>query len=336
MAKTPFEMSGLLKTLARDAGFELVGLARAEASAYGEAYRSWIAAGEHGAMEYLARGIEDRVDITKKFPWAKTILCVGLAYWQEMPPAPEDVQLPAGKIARYAWGRDYHKVIEGKLRAIERRLRETFGEELLARSYTDTGPILEREFAARAGLGWVGKNTLLIHPYEGSWFLLGEMVLNVEAEPDSPIGQHCGTCTRCIDACPTDAITPYRVNGAKCISYLTLEHRGEVAPEFHGPMAAAGFVVGCDICQEVCPFNRRPLALQEPDFAVKGPAPAVGLAQILAWQEAEWDVMTRGRAFRRAKHPMWVRNASILLGENDERPSTNDASNPVPKVSHSP
>ncbi len=230
-------------------------------------------------MQYLANRLDERLDVTKKFPWAKTVVCLGLAYFQEAPPA---ANLPAapGKIARYAWGRDYHKVIDKKLRTIETRLRDSLGEQsdaLDVRSYSDTGPILEREFAARAGLGWIGKHTLLIHPQKGSWFLLGEMILNLELEPDSPIADHCGTCTRCIDACPTNAITPYSVNATRCISYLTLEHREQIAPEFHGPIREAGFVVGCDICQDVCPFNRRPLETSEPDFAVQAPAPAADL-----------------------------------------------------------
>jgi len=289
-----------------------VGIARAEMSAYGEAYRQWIATGKQGEMHYLAKNIEERLDLTKKLPWAKSVVCVGIAYWQDE--GQKKSGEPLGKIARYAWGRDYHKVMDAKLRVVEKRLRAALGEEagLIARAYVDTGPILEREFAARAGLGWVGKNTLLIHPYEGSWFLLGELVVNLEMMPDSPIQDHCGTCTRCIEACPTNAITPYSVDGTKCISYLTLEHRGEIAEQYHAPMREAGFVVGCDICQEVCPFNRRPLATSEPEFAAKAPAPAIGLAEILRWQEQEWDAMTRGRAFRRAKFEMWKRNAAIL------------------------
>jgi epoxyqueuosine reductase len=294
-----------------------VGIARAEASSRPDAYARWIDEGQHGSMHYLAERIDEHVDITRKFPWAKSVVCVALAYYQDAPDTASQDEA-SGKIARYAWGRDYHKVIDGKLRAMERRLREMLdpaAEPLIARSYSDTGPILEREFAARAGLGWVGKNTLLIHPHKGSWFLLGEMVLSLELEPDSPISDHCGTCRRCIDACPTDAITPYQVNGAKCISYLTIEHRGQIDAPFHEPMREAGYVIGCDICQEVCPFNRRPLQTTEPDFAARAPAPAVGLSEILQWQEAEWDVLTRGRAFRRAKPAMWQRNAAILRGE---------------------
>jgi epoxyqueuosine reductase len=142
------------------------------------------------------------------------------------------------------------------------------------------------------------------------------MITSLELEPDEPIGDHCGTCRRCIEACPTSAITPYSVDATRCISYLTLENRGVIVEEFHQPMQDSGFVVGCDICQEVCPFNRRPLPTSEPDFTARAPAPSVSLQQILAWSEQEWDILTRGRAFRRAKHFMWQRNAHILQGKS--------------------
>jgi len=278
-------------------------------------------------MAFLTRQVEERLDVRKKFPWAKSVLCVGLSYWQESVVSgqwsvaggqtAEEEPRVEGKIARYAWGRDYHKVVEGKLKRLERRIREAFsGEPMEMRAYVDTGPLLERELAARAGLGWVGKNTLLIHPRQGSWFVLGELVLSLELEADEPLGDHCGTCTRCIEACPTRAITPYSVDARTCISYLTLEHRAEIPAAVHGPMREAEYLIGCDICQEVCPFNGegRPVVTGEPDFTLRAPAPAVPLAEVLAWQEQEWDILTRGRAGRRAKFEMWKRNARVLGG----------------------
>jgi epoxyqueuosine reductase len=205
---------------------------------------------------------------------------------------------------------------------VERKIRAAFTDNpadpaaapLHIRTYSDTGPLLERELAARAGLGWVGKHTLLIHPRHGSFFLLAEIILSLDLAPDSPIGDHCGTCRRCIEACPTAAISPYSVDATRCISYHTLENRGDVPAGFHPPMQAAGYVVGCDICQDVCPFNRRPLPAAEPDFAPRPPAPAVPLQTLLQWQEQEWDVITRGRASRRARFAMWRRNAAIVAG----------------------
>ena len=300
-------------------GFERVGVARPGASAYGEAFRAWLAAGKQGEMAFLSRQVEERLDVRKKFPWARSVLCVGLSYGQESVASgqmAEDGPKVGGRIARYAWGRDYHKVVEGKLKRLERRVRGALGGEMEIRAYVDTGPLLERELAAWAGLGWVGKNTLLIDPRHGSWFVLGELVMSVELEADGPIADHCGTCTRCIEACPTRAITPYSVDARVCISYLTLEHRAAIPAALRGPMRQAGYLIGCDICQEVCPFNNpgRPILTAEPDFAARPPAPAVPLAEVLAWQEQEWDILTRGRAGRRAKYEMWKRNARVLGG----------------------
>jgi epoxyqueuosine reductase len=316
---TPHAAAQAIKAWAAEVGFDLVGIARAEPSGQREAaaYRAWVESGKHGNMEYLARNLDERADIRKKFPWAKSILCVAIAYHQEPPGIA--VEEPAGKIARYAWGRDYHKVIEYKLRKLEQRMRAAFevhGEPLEIRTYADTGPLPEREFAARAGLGWIGKNTLLLHPRHGSYFLLGELITNLELEPDSPMDIHCGTCTRCIQACPTDAIAPWSVDARRCISYHTLEHRppSPIDEAYHPAIREAGYIVGCDICQEVCPFNRRPLPTREPDFAPRSPAPAISLQQVLAWQEQDWDIATRGRAHRRAKFEMWQRNSRLLLG----------------------
>ena len=316
MPPSPHELSALLKRLALDHGFNLAAIARPEPAARPDAYRQWIADNQHGEMHYLATAMEDRLDITKKFPWAKSILCVALAYHQ--PDPTKDLALStkdSARIARYAWGRDYHKIMESKLRNLERALRATLpNEEIIARSYVDTGPLLERDLAAAAGLGWIGKHTLLIHPTHGSFFLLGELILNLDATPDSPLTDHCGTCTRCIQACPTDAITPYSVDATKCISYLTLEHRSEIPEQFHAPMQEANFIAGCDICQDVCPFNRKPLPATDPHHAPRAPPPQNSLQQVLDRQEQDWDIMTRGRAFRRAKHPMWQRTASVLAG----------------------
>jgi epoxyqueuosine reductase len=343
MISDPHSLAALAKSLALTLGFDLVGISRPQPSPPDRAafYRNWLATGQHASMIYLQRNAEDRLDPAAKFPWAKSILSLALSYYQDVPSAtptpryPDTPTLPPpplsttptlrhpdtpilppeGKVARYAWGRDYHKVFDHRLAQLEKSLRAHLPPELAAfkaRTYSDTGPLLERELAARAGLGWIGKHTLLIHPKHGSFFLLGELLLSLDLAPDSPIADHCGTCTRCIQACPTAAITPYAVNAAKCISYHTLENRGEIPPEFHAPMAQAGFLIGCDICQDVCPFNRRPLPTREADFAPRPPAPTISLPLIQRRAEQDWDIATRGRATRRAKHPMWLRNAHIL------------------------
>lgn len=312
----PPDLPARLKALALDAGFDVAGIARAAPTRYDQQYRDWIAAGKHGEMHYLEKNIDERLDVTRKFPWARSVLCVALAYFQPPPAHADPAFAPpdSAKIAKYAWGRDYHKVIEAKLKTVEQQLRALLApHDFHARAYTDTGPILERELAQRAGLGWVGKHTLLLHPRHGSYFLLGELVLSLDLAPDSPITDHCGTCTRCIDACPTAAISPYSVDAVKCISYQTLENRGDIPSEFHAPMQAANFLVGCDICQDVCPFNRRPLPTSEPDFTAS-PVPALSATDVLEWSGQDWDCATRGRAFRRTKHDMLQRNAAILTG----------------------
>lgn len=328
MSTDPHSLSALAKSLATELGFDLVGISRPAPSPPDRAafYRQWLATGQHASMVYMQRNAEDRLNTPAKFPWAKSILSLALAYYVDAPAAPTLPASPTtnnqqlttnnfGKIARYAHGRDYHKVFDHRLAQLEQSLRTHLPPELAtfqARTYSDTGPLLEREIAATAGLGWIGKHTLLIHPRHGSYFLLGELLLSLDLAPDSPLPDHCGTCTRCIQACPTAAITPYAVNAAQCISYHTLENRGDIPPEFHAPMAAAGFLIGCDICQDVCPFNRRPLPTREPDFAPRPPAPTIPLPVIQHWTEQDWDIATRGRATRRAKHPMWLRNAQIV------------------------
>ena len=184
-----------------------------------------------------------------------------------------------------------------------------------ARAYVDTGPIMEREFSARAGLGWIGKNTLLISPRHGSYFVLGVLLTNLTLEFDRPEPDHCGTCTRCLTACPTQALTPYKLDASRCLSYLTNEHKGDIAEELKSPMAQAGYIVGCDICQEVCPHNRHAPQTTTQDFLPRQPGPILELAQILDWDVQKWDQATQGRAFRRVKLTQWQRNATILKNE---------------------
>ena len=314
MPQTFLDNAVLIKLLAHEAGFDLIGIARPQVSPWADAYRQWIAAGKHGDMHYLARTAEDRVDLLRKLPWAKSVICVALAYW----PGSADETTPddAGKIARYARGRDYHTVMEKKLRGLERAIREKIPGPITMRTWVDTGPIMEREYAQWAGLGWVGKSTLLIHPRHGTYFLLGELVTSLDLPEDSPITDHCGTCTRCIDACPTAAIEPYSVDGVKCLSYQTLENRGDIPAELRPGMQRGKTLVGCDICQEVCPFNREPLVATEPDLLPQGLTATgnVSLPVIQGWDEQAWDVATRGKAHRRAKLFMWQRNARILAG----------------------
>ena len=334
-----------IKRAAGEIGFDLVGIADIQPSPHSDYMADFFALGRHGAMDYLARMAPAKMDIRTHLPWAASAVCVAMSYHHSPGETPARithaaandaaaelshgamadhaepggngvaaVSQPAAKLAAYTAGRDYHRIFTGLLQKLERAVRALMNTDITARAYVDTGPCLEREFSARAGLGWIGKNTMMIHPRHGSWFLLGELFLSVPLPADPPVPDRCGTCTRCITACPTQALTPYRMDAGKCISYLTLENRADIPAEFHAPMRDAGYMIGCDICQSVCPFNRQPLLAGHPDFQPRAFSGTVSPRTVLRWTEHDWDQATRGRAFRRAKFPMWRRNAAILLG----------------------
>ena len=338
-AVAPHDLALTVKQIARDLGFDLVGIADIGPSSHAAYIESFFGQKRHGTMDYLARMKSAKMDIQTHLPWVRSAVCVAISYHQgnkgshgqsganavakispstphagrDSPSGNENVEGDVtAKIATYAAGRDYHRIFTGLLQKLERAIRALVPGDLATRAYVDTGPCLERELATRAGLGWIGKNTMLIHPKHGSWFLLGELFLSLALPADPPQLDRCGTCTRCIEACPTDALSPYQMNAGKCISYLTLENRADIGPEFHAPMREAGYIIGCDICQTVCPFNRHPLVASHPDFQPRTFSGAVSLRTVLNWTEHDWDQATRGRAFRRAKYHMWRRNASIV------------------------
>ncbi|HEY2738110.1 MAG TPA: tRNA epoxyqueuosine(34) reductase QueG, partial [Thermoanaerobaculia bacterium] len=254
----PHATAERLKAWAVEAGFDRAGVASLEPAATGEAFLRWIERGDQAGMDYLARRMEARLEpatVIAGHPGARSALCVALQY-HPIAEEPEGDLWP--RVARYARGLDYHDVMGERLTALEARILEAF-PGTASRRYIDTGPVLERELAARAGLGAPGKNTNLLHPEAGSWFLLGELFLSLDLAPDVPLADLCGTCTRCLEACPTGALPePYRLDSNRCISYWTIEHRG--------PLPAAAremvgeWVFGCDLCQEVCPWNGAPAA----------------------------------------------------------------------------
>lgn len=264
------------------------------------AYREWIAQGRHGTMTYLKRHEEAKSDLANLLPGVQSVVVVTLNYNQPNPRMHE-----APHIARYALGRDYHKVLRKKLKQVEGALRE-HDPKSQTRICVDSAPVLEREYAQRAGLGWFGKNTMLIDSKSGSWFVIGLVLTTTKITPDAPSEGGCGTCKKCIEACPTNAIIQqdgrWQVDARNCISYLTIEHKGEIDPHLAGKIAPWTF--GCDVCQEVCPFNqeresqpeRAPLTTVE-DFLRKREWPSLNeLATISADQ---WDVLTRGSPVRR-------------------------------------
>lgn len=350
-------LGGAVRAQAQALGFDLVGITTPEPSEHRAFYRRWLDEGRHGGMSYLARpdAVLRRGDLSLTLEGVRSVIVVAHEYYQEDPPGvPDDTARAV--VARYARGRDYHKVVKKKLTALGRWLEEEVGGGLPSdgaraaarpvawRAYTDTGPILERDLARRAGLGWFGKNTMLINPRRGSYFFLGVLLTDVVLSSDEPFkADHCGSCTACLDACPTGALLGRDETGApvmdatRCISYLTIEHRGAIPGELRRLMGNR--VYGCDICQEVCPFVQKfSVVAAERDYAARpaweaewdvdpgdpdddGPAEVVipttdgpALVDLMKMSEGEWDAYTRGSAMRRAGYTGLRRNVAIALG----------------------
>ena len=305
----------------RELGFALAGIADPRPSDHAEAVRRWFADGRHGSMAWLADEIDVRLDPARLLSGVRSVICVADRYaGPSMPIAdPGSTGRPRGAIARYARGGDYHEVIKKRLKRLVRELRDEFPQERF-RHACDLLPLLERELAARAGLGAIGKHTLLIEPGAGSWLLLGEVLttLPLAIDPASSPGavrDPCGTCTRCIDACPTRAITPFSVDASRCLAYTTIEHRGGIPDGFHAPTGA--WLFGCDVCQEVCPHNlptrrKRREARVLPDYAER--TASLDLLEILGWTEEDRRRATRASPLRRCLLASFKRNALICLG----------------------
>ncbi len=252
MAEIPSES---IKQAARRAGFDLVGITSAEPLGQESFFRDWLAQGFQGDMEYLRRHIETRCDPRRLFPGARRIICTALSYYTG--PANLPVAPSQGRIARFAWGWDYHIVMKVKLVRLMDEIRLLAGPSVRMRAFVDTAPVLEKCLAARAGLGWIGKNSLLLHPQFGSWLVLGEIITDLELSCDSPLADGCGKCTRCLEKCPTAALVqPCCLDARRCLSYLTLESKKPIPAEFAGRMNQ--FILGCDLCQDACPYNQNP------------------------------------------------------------------------------
>ena len=315
-----------LKRWALAAGFDRAGVATLEPSKQGHHFRRWLARGEHAGMEWLTRRVEVREDPARLLEGSRSALCVALQYYPLTGEGEPDGDLWP-RVARYARGRDYHQVMGKRLRSLAERIRQAF-PGCGTRPYVDTGPILERELAARAGLGVQGKNTQLLHREAGSWFLLGELLLTLDLEPDEPIADLCGHCTRCLEACPTGALVePYRLDSNRCISYWTIEHRGEL------PAAAremiGDWVFGCDICQEVCPWNqptrpggRReegPSAGDHPQLRLPPERAELDLAGLLELGREGYVKRFQVSAMKRAKLEGLRRNAAVAMGNRGDQ-----------------
>ena len=312
MRSTATLSTGRIKAHAYAAGFDLVGIAALGRMNTAAHLRDWLAAGHHGEMGYLERGAWLREDTTRPEPGMRSAVVVGLDYGGRQ---------PAGPFARYARGADYHDVMREMLREMHAAIEREAGTPLAARPYVDTGPVLERELAQKAGLGWIGKNTMLINPGRGSFFFIGALFVAAGLEPDAPFNaDHCGTCTRCLEACPTEAFPePRLLDATRCISYLTIEHRTSIAPALRPFISDSVF--GCDICQDVCPWNvrfarePRPGALAPQDDMLDPDLPA-----LLKLDADGFRRRFRTSAVSRAKRSGLARNVALALG-NRAHPS---------------
>ena len=311
------QLTRAIKEKAVEIGFDLVGIAPVRASDHERLYRAWIEAGRHGEMSYLARpdAVQQRLQPSPDF---RSAVVVALNYYQDVKAHGPD----QGIVARYAYGRDYHKVIKPKLLELLHFVEAQIERELpRSRAYVDTGPVLERELAQRAGFGWFGRNTMMINPRRGSFFFLGTLLLDVELAYDAPfVEEHCGTCSACVQACPTGALLGRDEHGApvmdaqRCISYLTIEQRGAIPRELR-PLIG-NRIFGCDICQEVCPWNNDKFVqlTNTPDFSPRAHINGRKLIELMSMNEAEWDVFSRGSPVRRAKRDGFLRNVAVALG----------------------
>ena len=302
------DRSALIKEKAIDLGFLLCGISKAQYLEKEAAnLEHWLAQNYHGKMSYMANHFDKRVDPTVLVPGCKSVISLAYNYFNPSLQADKD----APKLSMYAYGKDYHKVVRKKLNQLFAWIKETFGD-IDGRVFVDSAPILERDWAKKSGIGWIGKNTLLIHPQKGSFFFLAEIILDLDLEYDNPMSDYCGTCTRCIDACPTDAIDAngYVMDGSKCISYLTIELKDEIPAEFNGKID--NWMFGCDICQQVCPWNRFSKPHNEAEFIPK--------EDLLTMTREEWQNMTQstfnslfeGSAVKRTKYEGLKRNISFL------------------------
>jgi epoxyqueuosine reductase len=293
-------------------GFDLVGISPVQAPPHGESFAEWLRRGYHGEMEYLPRTAEKRMHPGEFLPWARSVVSVALNY-----NSPYDRRVETdgirGWISRYAWGEDYHDVMQAKLLHLLEYVRQEAGPDTQGRIFVDAGPVVDREVGTRAGIGWYGKNTNLLSMHIGSFFFLGELFLSLELEWDRPIRDRCGQCRLCLEACPTSAfVGPYVLDARKCISYLTIELKGSIPRELRPLMGS--HIFGCDICQEVCPYNTKVKATKETALHPRQGFYAPELIPLLSLSEAEFKAKFAGSPILRAKRRGFLRNVCVALG----------------------
>ena len=322
--RDPADMTALARAIrawGAELGFQQVGFAGVELGEDEAHLRDWLAKGQHGAMDYMARHGDKRSRPAELVPGTLRVLSVRMDYGTG-DDAAAWATLGRGEdayVARYALGRDYHKVLRNRLQKLADRIAGEIGP-FGYRAFVDSAPVLERALARDAGLGWIGKHSCLINKSAGSWFFLGEIYTDLPLPLDAPASAHCGTCTRCLQVCPTQAIVaPYRVDARRCISYLTIELK-EAIPEELRPLMG-NRIFGCDDCQLACPWNKFAVRHDEPDFVARNGLEHASLAELFAWDEEEFLRRTEGSAIRRTGHEGWLRNIAVALGNAPTTPA---------------
>ncbi|MBB6365584.1 epoxyqueuosine reductase [Xanthomonas sacchari] len=316
----PHAAAARIRVLARTFGFQRCGIAGIELQQDEAHLRDWLQQGLYGTMHWMAQHGDKRSRPAELIPGTLRVISVGLDYGRNDDDAAWDTLRDGERayVARYALGRDYHKLMRNRLQKLAERIQDEIGP-FGHRVFVDSAPVLERALARDAGLGWIGKHTCLIDRNGGSWFFLGEIYVDLPLPIDPPASAHCGTCTRCIDVCPTQAIVaPYRLDARRCIAYLTIEHDGAI-PEDLRP-AIGNRIFGCDDCQLICPWNKFAKRSDEPDFRARNDLDKATLAQLFAWEEDEFLRRTEGSAIRRSGHERWLRNLAVALGNAPTTP----------------
>jgi len=308
------QLKAQLIAFAQRVGFDSCRVAACKTPRHATEFREWLRDGAHGEMSYMQRGEARRCDPQKVLPDARSIIVLALNYFQGEVPHSAAPTAKTGRIARYAWGDDYHDVIEAKLDKIDQFLRGFGGQQ---KCYVDTGPVLERDHAGQAGIGWHGKNTMLIDERLGTWFFLAEILTTLELPIDQPVQARCGTCHRCIDACPTGAITaPHRLDARRCISYLTIELKGSIPVELR-PLVGDR-IFGCDDCLDVCPWNRFAQRCQETTFAARQSTNGMSLREYLELTDAQFRQLFKSSPIKRIKRRGFLRNVCVALGNTGD------------------
>lgn len=318
------ELTGQIKTWAKGMGFDAVGITDTELGEHMQHLQQWLSEQRHGEMQWMDKHSGLRSDPNSLHNGTIRVISVRMDYLHDNATPPEVLlkQPEKAAISRYAIGRDYHKVLRQRLAKLAKKIEQAAGGR--HRAFVDSAPVLEKPLAEKAGIGWIGKHTNLLHQDAGGWFFLGEIYTSLPLPVDAPADNHCGTCRRCIDVCPTKAITgPYQLDARLCISYLTIEHQSAI-PEHLRPLIG-NRIYGCDDCIMICPWNKFAQAASEPDFAPRDPLDAPDLVELFSWSEADFLHHTEGTAIRRIGHERWLRNVAVGLGNAPSTPAVIEA-----------